>query len=269
MAEHPGAAMGGAHVPASLAGRRILVTRPGAPGDRLVAMLERLGADVLHAPLTRIEPVDLPGLAWRLAARRYDWVLFTSANAVRIADQAARASTPAGLSAALGDARVAAVGRVTAESLHDHGVAPVVVPGRFDAEGLLEVLAGRDDIRGRRVLHPAAAGASEVLGGALARLGADVETVIAYESVRVESAAVGLRAMLRGPRIDLATFMAPSAANAFVAALGTERARSIEAASIGAVTSAALRAHGITVAVEADEATATRLVDAIVDHYIR
>ena len=250
-----------------LVGRRLIVTRPGAPGERLVATLERLGADVLHAPLTRIETVDAPGLAWRLEAGRFDWVLFTSANAVRAAADAARGCTPQGLRAVLARARVAAVGRATAEALHDHDIAPVVVPGRFDAEALLDALAARDDVRGRRVLHPAAAGASEVLAGGLAALGARVETVIAYASVPDPSGAAAIRGMLRGPRVDLVTFLAPSAVEAYVTALGP--VRTVPAASIGPVTSAALARHGIPIAVEAEEATASRLVDAIVDHYIR
>lgn len=250
-----------------LIGRRLIVTRPGAPGERLVATLERLGADVLHAPLTRIETVDRPGLAWRLEAGRFDWVLFTSANAVRSAADAARVTTPRGLRALLARAQVAAVGRATAEALHDQAISPVVVPGRFDAEALLEALAARDDVRGRRVLHPAAAGASEVLAGGLTALGARVETVIAYASVPDATGAAAIRGMLRGPEVDLVTFLAPSAVEAYVTALGP--LRTVPAASIGPVTSAALARHGIPIALEAEEATASRLVDAIVDHYIR
>lgn len=261
---------GGADRPSPLVGRRVLVTRPGTRGERLAESLGAAGAQVLHAPLTRVEMVDQPGLAWRLAAGGFDWVLFTSANAVRAAALAARMSTPAGLRDAVGRVQVAAVGRATAEALHDEGVAPVVVPGRFDAEGLLEALAQRDDVRGRRLLHPAAAGAREVLGAGLAAIGAEVETVIAYATVPDEGGAATLRGMLDGSEEPhLVTFLAPSAVDAYVAALGAGRAVCIPAASIGPVTSAALAAHGIPVAVEAAEATAPCLVSAIIDHYIR
>lgn len=252
-----------------LAGRRILVTRAGAPGARLVELLEARGAEAPHVALTRIEMVDRPGLAWRLAARAHDWVLFTSANAVRAAADAALVSAPeGGLSEALTGVKVAAVGRVTAEALHDRGVAPIVVPGRFDAEALLEELATRDDVRGRRVLHPAAAGASEVLGAGLTALGAQVETVIAYASVPDEAGAAALERLLARERVDLVTFLAPSTVEAYVATLGAERAIEIPAASIGPVTTASLQQHHIRVLVEPDEATAPRLVDAIAAHYL-
>lgn len=245
-----------------------MVTRPGARGDRLVEDLAALGADVLHAPLTRIELADPQGLAWRLASGDFDWVIFTSANAVRSAADAARAVNHTSLREALGRASVAAVGRVTAEALHDLDVAPIVVPGRFDAEALLEALATRDDVRGARILHPAAAGASQLLGAGLAALGAEVETVIAYASVPDAAGAEGLRVMLQSPaRVDMVTFLAPSAVDAYVRALGAERARAIPAASIGPVTSAALEGWGIPIVVEAEEATAGSLVDAIVDHF--
>lgn len=250
-----------------LAGRRILVTRPGKPGERFAAMLDAQGADVLHAPLTRIETVDRPGLAWRLEQGMFEWVLFTSANGVRAAADAARLVTPSGLREVIARAQVAAVGRATAEALHDEGIAPVVVPGRFDAEALLDALADRDDVRGRRVLHPAAAGANELLAGGLAALGADVETVIAYASVPDRTGAIALATMVRGQPVDLATFLAPSAVEAYVATLGP--LRRIPAASIGPVTSAALAVHGIPVLIQPAEATASCLVDAIVDHYIR
>lgn len=253
-----------------LAGRRIVVTRAGAPGSRLATMLAAHGADAPHVPLTRIEMVDREGLAWRLAARAHDWVLFTSANAVRAAADAALVSAPqGGLPEALAGVQVAAVGRVTAEALHDRGIAPVVVPGRFDAEALLDALAAREDVKGRRFLHPAAAGASEVLGAGLTALGAQVETVIAYASAPDAAGAAALRRLLDRDRVDLMTFLAPSAVEAYVAALGAERALELPAASIGPVTTAALLQHHIRVLVEPDEATASRLVDAIVDHYLR
>lgn len=252
-----------------LAGRRIVVTRPGAAGERVVAALMAAGAEAPLAPLTRIEMLDREGLAWRLAARRFDWVLFTSANAVRAAADAARnAADVLTLGAALAGAKVAAVGRVTAEALHDHGVPVEVVPNRFDADALLEALAARDDVRGARVLHPVAAGAREVLGGGLAALGARVETVIAYRSAPDPAGARALRDAIATYRTDLVTFFAPSAVEAYVGAMPASRVGEIPAASIGPVTTAALRAHGIPIAVQAEEATASQLVEAIVAHYI-
>src|SRR5262245_12732074 len=68
-----------------LQGRRILVTRGKAQADALASGLQELGARVLELPAIEVEPpldtTSLDDCLRRLA--RYDWLLFTSANAVR------------------------------------------------------------------------------------------------------------------------------------------------------------------------------------------
>lgn len=261
--------MGSQHEPGRLQGRRIAVTRADEQGvgglsDRLAA----LGAEVLAIPLTRIEPVNpalLREALTRLAAGGYDWVVFTSRNGVRLTCEALRATT--GSLDPLRAVRLAAVGAATAERLAAEGLAVAVIPERFLAEGLVDAMASRDDVRGTRVLYPTAEGARDVIPEGLAALGATVELVHAYRSAPDPRGAEALRAAIEEGPVDLVTFAAPSAVHAWVDALGPAQARQIPCATIGSVTSTAAREAGIPVVVEAEESTIPGLVAAITHHY--
>jgi uroporphyrinogen III methyltransferase/synthase len=246
-----------------LFGRRIAVTRAQAQAAALSERLRELGADVLEMPATRVEPLDAAAL--RLAIDRlgaYAWAVFTSQNAVRLFWEQLRA---AGRDArALASLKVCAVGPATGDALLARGIAVDVAPERFVAEGLIEALAARDDVRGARVLYAAAEGARDVLPAGLRELGAAVDVVPLYRSVTDGVGAEPLRAALDDGTVDLVTFTSASSVHGFVQAVGPELARRAPAASIGPITSEAARAAGIRVTVEAAESTIPGLVAAIV-----
>lgn len=245
-----------------LAGRRVLVTRAEASASALRAPLAELGAEVLELPATRIEPLDAAPL--EAALRRladYDWVALTSRNGVARFWEVLRAL---GLDArALAGKRLCVVGQVTADALLERGLAVDVVPERYVAEGVLEAMRGRDDVRGRRVLYVAAEGARDVLPKGLEALGATVDVVAAYRSVRDGRGADDVRAALEEGTVDLVTLTSASSVRGYVESVGAEAARRAPAASIGPVTSQAARAAGIEVAVEARTSTIAGLVLAV------
>ena len=246
-----------------LFGRRVVVTRASAQAGGLRARLAELGAQVLDVPALRIEPLDPAPL--RLAIdgiADYDWLVLTSQNAVAILWDVLRetgrdARTLAGV-------RVACVGRSTADALLQHGIAADVMPPRFVAEGVLDEMSKRDDVRGARVLYVAAEGARDVLPEGLRALGCTVEVVSAYRSVSAGDGATELRDALAGGEVDLATFASASAVRGYLEAVGPDLARRVPAVSIGPITSDALRAAGIEVAAEAREASVEGLVEAVV-----
>jgi uroporphyrinogen III methyltransferase/synthase len=245
-----------------LFGRRVVVTRARSQAGALSQRLRSLGADVLEMPATRIEPLDPAPL--RQAVGRlgdYQWALFTSQNAVRLFWQALR---DAGRDArALAGLRVAAVGAATAEALLDRGIAVDVLPERFVAEGVLAALAGRDDVRGARVLYATAEGARDVLPAGLVGMGAVVDVLPIYRSVPDGEDAGALRAALTDGSVDLVTFTSASTVHGFVEAVGADLAARAPAASIGPITTDAARQVGLSVTVEAAESTIPGLVDAI------
>ncbi len=249
-----------------LFGKRVLVTRAQAQAATLSELLSTAGADVVEMPATRIETSSAPEIDAVVARlRTYQWVIFTSQNGVRVFWDALRRQ---GLdSRALANAKVAAVGPATADALLDRGVVVDVSPERFVAEALLDALRERDDVRGSRVLYAAADGARDALPQGLGEIGAIVDRMNLYRSVPDGAGADEIRAKLTDGDIDLVTFTSASAVRAFASAVGDDAAKRARAASIGPVTSDAIRAAGIELAVEADVATMSGLVDAIVDHY--
>jgi uroporphyrinogen III methyltransferase / synthase len=248
-----------------LFGRRIVVTRASAQSAELSGRLAALGAEVIEMPATRVESTSDVALRGAIAdLSRYDWAIFTSQNAVRIFWNALRAD---GADArALAGLKIAAIGPATADALLDRGLAVDVEPERFVAEALLEELRARGDLRGARVLYAAAEGAREVLPDGLRALGAIVDRIVLYRSVPDGANAGPVRQRLESDDVHLVTFTSASAVRAFVDAVGHDAARAAPAASIGPITSEAVRAAGLQLAVEARESTIDGMVHAIAEH---
>ena len=251
-----------------LFGARIVVTRaaagPGAAGRvSLADRLRRLGAEVIEAPATRLEA--LPGEPLGLAVAslaRHDWIAFTSQVAVELTWSALRA---AGLDArALAGRKICAVGPATADALLARGLAPDVVPERFVAEGLLEALASRTDVKGARFLYVAAEGARDALPAGLAELGATVEVVRAYRSVADVEGARRAAEALRAGEVDWVAYASAGAVKAFADAV-EDAARMAPAACIGPVTAQMARDAGLEVDVESATSTTAALADSLVE----
>ncbi len=252
-----------------LAGRRVAVTRAREQAVELVRELEALGAEVVAAPTIRIARlVDLTAL--RAALTRdppYDWIVFTSQNAVHAVcdrlpewDLAPRD---------VARAAVAAIGPATAEALVRHGVVPDLVPDQFVAEAVVTSLAAQGDVRGKTILLPRAREARDALPDGLRVLGAVVDVIPVYETIRETGDRGGLAAELLAGRIDLVTFTSSSTVRGFVDLVGRPAAASgrFAAAVIGPVTAGTARELGITVAIEALDYTVPGLVAAIVRYY--
>src|SRR5438552_12910000 len=137
-----------------LAGRRIAVTRAREQAGDLVRELEALGAEVVAAPTIRIARLtDLAAL--RAALTRvppYDWIVFTSQNAVQVV--CARLPEWGLSSRDVARALVAAIGPATAEALVRRGVVPDLVPDRFVAAAVVSALAAQGEVLGKTVLLP-------------------------------------------------------------------------------------------------------------------
>ena len=247
-----------------LFGRRIVVTRARSQASSLSDKLAMLGAQVLEMPATKIEPVDPEALRHAIAdLARYQWVIFSSQNAIQIFWLALR---EAGLDVrALAGKKIATVGPATSLALAERGLWPDVFPERFVAEGLLDAVQERTDLRGTRVLYAAATGARETLQTGLEALGAIVDRIPVYSSVPDGEGAAALREMLLAGDADAVTYTSASSVNAFVDAVGADAAVRVPAVSIGPVTTAAAKARGLDVAAEASMSTIAGLVDATCD----
>jgi uroporphyrinogen III methyltransferase / synthase len=253
-----------------LFGLRVLVTRGRAQGAETCRALEALGAATVAMPTIALRPADpepLRAAVARLAARGYELVIFTSANAV---DPVQRAVAGAGLDARVfAGAALCAVGPGTATALATIGLRADLVAADHRAEGILELL-GAERVAGKRVLLPRAAAARELLPDQLAERGAQVDVVPVYENCppSAEETAAGL-AELRAGRVDVLTFTSASTVEGLAALLGAEL-RPLCAgrivAAIGPVTRDACARLGLEVQVTPRESTVAAMVEAIAAH---
>jgi uroporphyrinogen III methyltransferase/synthase len=180
----------------------------------------------------------------------FDWMIFTSANGVRLFVEQLRA---AGLDVrALGPARLAAIGPATADALRALGLNVEVVPAKFVAEELAAALPA--DLRGQRVLLPGARERRDVLARALRERGAEVMDWPVYGTLP------GAAQSLPGD-LDAITFASSSAVRQFMR-MGVE-VGAAKVACIGPVTAEAARALGLRVDIVAEEYTIPGLVRAL------
>jgi uroporphyrinogen III methyltransferase/synthase len=245
-----------------LAGKRVVVTRARAQASTLAAQLRALGAEVVEVPAIRIAPLDPAPLHRTLdALASYQWVVLTSQNAVDIVWRALRER---GRDArAFAGIRVAAIGPATAEALLARGIAPDLVPARYVGEALADALRASGNLAATRVLLARAEGARDVVPDALRASGAHVDILNVYRTIADASDAAALQSRLLAGEIDLVTVTSGSTVRSFVDAVGDAAARAAPLASIGPVTTAAARELGLTIAVEASDASVASLVDAV------
>ncbi|MEW6490863.1 MAG: uroporphyrinogen-III synthase, partial [Thermodesulfobacteriota bacterium] len=226
-------------------------------------------------------PVELPLIALRpcghksaveAALRRlfaYDWVVFTSVNAVeftfaKLGELGLDART-------FGAARVCAVGPATAGALLARGIRADAVPGEYVGEALVDALAAAGDLKGTSVLLPRAKEAREVVPAELEARGARVEVLAMYENVRPERYPEAALASLRAGALDLVTLASSSAARNYAALCRQEGLdpRRLPCAVIGPATKNTAEAEGLPVASMPSEYTVEGMVQAMEEYFAR
>jgi uroporphyrinogen-III synthase len=242
----------------TLAGTSVVVTRAVHQAEELAEPLRALGADVILLPVIEIAPpadsAPLQDAAAR--AREYDWIVFTSANAVA----AFAAELPEPLYSRR--TRVATIGAATHDVAEQYGFEVSLTPEKFVAESLVAAF-GTENLEGRRVLIPSAAVTRDVVPRELRRRGAVVDVVEAYRNVIPAAALARAKATFQEPFPTWVTFASSSAVDHLVALTGVEPLQEVKIASIGPVTSETARKYGLSVSAEAREQNAAGLVDAI------
>ncbi len=255
------------HLP--LFGKRIAITRTREQASVLREELAALGAEVIEIPTIAIRPPD----SWEpldSAIRRleeFHYLLATSANGV--SNFLARLAASGGDSRSLKGLTIGAIGPATAAEFARAGVKVDLMPKEYAAEGLLAAL-GDGDLRGKAFLIPRARVARDLVPRALEDRGARVEVVEAYQTVLPDLSPQELARLLNPPP-DAITFTSSSTATNFAKLVGEDRAleilHGVVIASIGPITSATLRKLGLSVTVEAEEATMAGLARAIANEF--
>ena len=259
-----------------LFGRRIVVTRARAQATDLVTRLAELGAEPIEAPTIRVTAPDDPAPLERACREigSFDWVVFTSANAVT--HVMSRLLAGPGDVRDLKGVRMCAVGPATAEAIRGHGIRIDLIPDEYRADAVATALATNRQLDGARILLPRADLARDRLPARLREAGADVTAVTAYRTAPVDfegDDTPDVYRLLLERRIDVVTFASGSSVRNFVTALGPDQAadlmRGVDVACIGPVTTDVATELGITTTIMPREYTTAAMVQAIVDHVLR
>jgi uroporphyrinogen III methyltransferase/synthase len=257
-----------------LFGKRVLVTRPREQAAELVDRLTALGAESIEAPMIRMAPPEDPDPLLRAASNpdAFDWIIFTSANAVD-AFMTALLDGERDVRALKGP-RICTSGTATADKLATYAIKADLIPREFRADAVVASLLALGSMAGVRVLLPRADIGREVIAEQLREAGADVTEVVAYRTILEDAQREGdpdIYGMLLEGRIDVATFTSPSAIRNFAKIYGADQVadllKNTVVATIGPVTADAARQLGIPVTIQPKTYTVPALVDAIAAHY--
>ena len=252
-----------------LFGKTIVVTRSRQQASELVEKLSELGANTLEFPTIRFEPPEDPA-PMEQAARglaRYDWVVFTSPNAV---ERFFATVDAVGIdSRSLSGCKVFSIGPGTTAHLAERGIRPDLTPQRFTSAGIFEALSGEGEVAGKRFLLPRADLAGADLPQQLKAAGADVDDIISYRTLPGEPAPEIIEA-LRDGEVDMVTFTSSSTARNFANIVREQLGGlpdGVQYASIGPETSKTAREEKLEIALQPQDHTIDALVAAIVDYY--
>jgi uroporphyrinogen III methyltransferase/synthase len=257
-----------------LFGRRVVVTRPREDAADLVDRLAALGAEAVEAPMIRIAaPEDWAPLDSAVEdVGTYDWVVFTSVNAVdHFMERLYRGSRDV---RDLKGIRLCAVGPSTRDRLLRYAVKIDLVPTDFRAEGVIDALSRITPLSGTRFLLPRADVGRERLAEALREAGAVVTDVVTYRTLPAEPDPEhdpDVYRMLLDRQIDVVTFTSAASIRNFAHTFGSEQAADLlqqtTVAVCGPVTAEAAARLDIPVSIMPTEYTVGALVQAIADHY--
>ncbi len=253
-----------------LFGWRVLVPRTKEQAAVVSQRLREYGAVPEEVPTIAVEPPRTPQQMERavkgLVTGRYQWVAFTSANAVRAVRERFEEY---GLDArAFAGVKVAAVGEQTSASLLEFGIRPDLVPeGDQSAEGLAAAWPPYDDLLDpiNRVLLPRADIATETLLARLIDLGWEAEDVTAYRTVRAAPPPAPIREAIKGGGFDAVLFTSSSTVRNLVGIAGKPHAVTVIGV-IGPQTAKTAAEFGLRVDVTAPKPSMAALVDAMAEY---
>ena len=245
-----------------LFGKRVIVTRARAQASEFTDLLEANGAAVILFPTIEIQPIANASIP---DPHRYDWVIFTSVNAVEIFYDRLRETGKD--TRALGGTSVCAVGSKTVDALNAIGIHPDFMPATATSRA---IAAEMEDVAGKRILLPRAKIATAALPKGLREKGAHVDDVPLYDTVKVVNAnREAVEADLRNGSIDFVTFTSSSTFTNFVEMFPAHTPSAlfakVKVAVIGPTTEKTAADQGVQVDVIAQKPLMESLVTAMIE----
>jgi uroporphyrinogen-III synthase len=272
---------------------RILVTRSPHQASALADHLRAFGAEPILIPTIEIVAPTSFAVLEAVVDRldNFDWLVFTSANAVagfyrwlhafkgwgnsEHEPQAVMSAEERRKTFGENGTRIAAIGQGTAAALEAIGLPPDLIPSQAVAESLAEALlpfVRQPDGSPSSFLLIRAEEARDHIPRTLRTAGAEVVIAPVYRAVIPAGSVDAIRELFSRPENypDAITFTSASTARnlfALFGAAGLTLPADIVRASIGPITSATLRDLGYPPQVEASEARVALLVENLVNHF--
>lgn len=249
-------------------GKRIIVTRARAQASDVVEKISELGGEPVEFPTIAIEPesnyIALHNAFANIS--NYNWLIFTSVNAVKIFFAELRKANKD--IRHLQGIKICAIGPATRGALEEKGLIVDNMPDEYRAEGIVEEL--KDRIKpGEWVLLPRARGARSLLPEALKKWGVNVNEIFIYKAVAEKRVSQDMFQEIVAGNVDYVTFTSSSTVDNFVNIVGIENALKINKkariACIGPITAKNAEAQGFSVDIIAKDYTITGLIDAIIE----
>jgi uroporphyrinogen-III synthase len=256
-----------------LAGKRVVVTRAMEQAHELAQSLKTLGAEVVLLPTVSFAAVEdsqaLDAVLRNLV--EFDWILFTSQNAVRFFCQRVRELELNVASLQKPRPMVAAVGSATSSAATEEGFRVDTVPKNHSGEALAQELWGA--IGDRKILLPRSDRADDRLPKALREAGAKVTEIVTYRTAAPDLLDPTILKSIRDAQVDAIVFASPSAFRFLSECVGAaelaQLSTRVQFAAIGPTTARALREEGMRVEIEASQSSAAGLADSIAKYYQR
>ncbi len=254
-----------------LVGKKILITRARDQAAAFSSSLKDLGAEVIELPTIEIvQPPSWKGLDRTIdQIESYNWVIFTSANGVNFFWQRWTEKNKGRLPPSL---KVCAIGPATAYQLMEKGMEVHYTPKEFVAEAILKGFE-KSALKGKRILLARAKEARDVLPEGLKKMGAKVDVVEVYRTVKPRGGSKRLKELLTKRKVDAITFTSSSTVNHFVELLKKEDLQKlldhVVIACIGPITARTAKNWRMRVQIQPKEYTIPALTQAIAQHFSR
>jgi uroporphyrinogen III methyltransferase / synthase len=254
-----------------LAGKRILITRARDQAAVFSSSLRDLGAEVIELPTIEIvPPASWKGLDRAIDhIRSYDWLIFTSANGVNFFWQRWKERNKDRLPPSL---KICAIGPATAYQLMEKGIEVHTTPKEYVAEAILRGFE-KSMLKGKRILLARAKEARDILPEGLRKMGAQVDVVETYQTVKPKGGSKRLKELLMKGKVDAITFTSSSTVNHFAELLKKEDLQALlkdtTIACIGPITARTAKNWKMRVQIQPQEYTVPALAQAIVQHFMK
>lgn len=251
-----------------LKGQKIVVTRSLDQSSSLSEKLEQAGAEVEVLPTIDILPVadqsELDNEIRRI--NEYDWLIFTSVNAVDIFFDRLFAQNLDVRS--LSGCHIAVVGPATTERLKNFGLQPDFMPEKHTGLDLANELSmAYPEMKGRSVLIPASAIAHTDLKKGLEKQGVHCKQLAVYENRPIAYEYEELRTLLE-ENCHWLTFCSSSAVRNFMSLIESYRLtpllKNVRMGVIGSITAKTLKDYGFDFDAIPDKPTIDNLVNELI-----